>query len=395
MRMSMRELLRISVLSAACLSLNACAKESVESVSTKPNVGLTECVGRSQIELPGEVDFALSNIREMMRVYPATSGSNPEFVFSDGSIAGDSIVFNGYQVTKNVSESDYTTYLDSIVTGWKRFYAEEVSKSDKKSHLLKYPPPEKIGSHSLVKRGPYGATLHTYKGNRIYSIGEGDYSKTRSGKEIAASIVKNFTTREAYETPPETGVCFPFGFMKDDGKGGFAVGVGMRLMDHPDVEVIFSDSHAQPEAANLRDEYKGSLGKVRKFWSFYGPSEGNKLDGTVKHFHDVDLGGYKGIYATATIARPLSTPDRHGYETQEQYATRVKREMTEGKYPLDYGYMAYYKGDPNKPDEPEFMLSVIRTASRAVEAGKTPVTQEELYAMAKRIAASIKRRPIQ
>jgi len=43
----------------------------------------------------------------------------------------------------------------------------------------------------------------------------------------------------------------------------------------------------------------------------------------------------------------------------------------------------------------EFALSVIRTASRAVETGKTPVTREELYAMANKIAASIKRREVQ
>ena len=73
----------------------------------------------------------------------------------------------------------------------------------------------------------------------------------------------------------------------------------------------------------------------------------------------------------------------------------MKREILEGKYRLDYGYMAYYKGDPDKPGEPDLMLSVIRTASRAIEAGKTPVTQEELYAMAKKIAASLKRSEVQ
>lgn len=82
------------------------------------------------------------------------------------------------------------------------------------------------------------------------------------------------------------------------------------------------------------------------------------------------------------------------FETQKQRSTRVKREILEGKYRLDYGYMAYYKGDPDKPGEPDLMLSVIRTASRAIEAGKTPVTQEELYAMAKKIAASLKRREV-
>ena len=406
--------LKVSIVATACLCLNACAKE----VTAPVTVGKIECVGRSQIELPGEVDFALNDIKKMIQSYGGDARN--KFVFSDGSHFYGYITFNNYQVTRIATESEYKKYIDLRIADSKEAYAEALTRSEKKADFPKYSPPEKMGSHSIVFRGPHSARLYTYRDNRIYGIGEEDYSKTRSGKEIAASV-RNFMPRKAYETPTENGFCFPFGFMKVDGRTSYSVSVGMRLVDHPDVEITFRDSYAKTEVGGGT----GSRGNVEYFWSHYGPSDGNLLDGTINNYHDVDLSGYTGQYATATIARPFSTPSIQyhneskeeyaarvqreiaekmyraeadippAFETQKQRSTRVKREIAEGKYQLDYGYMAYYKGDPDKPGEPEFMLSVIRTASRATAVGKTPVTQEELYAMAKKIAASIKRRPIQ
>lgn len=413
---------KVSIVAATCLCLNACAKETTAPVSSR-KVGKIECVGRSQIELPGEVDFALSDIKKMIRGHENADGQ----FFSDGSRFYGHITFNDYLVTRIATESEYKKYIDLRVADAKESYAEALTRSEKKTDFPKYSPPEKMGSRSIVFRGPHSARLYAYRDGRIYGIGEEyDYSKTKTGEEIAATFV-NFMPRKAYETPSEKGFCFPFGFMKDDGKAFYNVSVGMRLIDHPDVEITFHDRPASSEEHDRAEgkEYSGSRGNVQRFWSRYGPSDGNLLDGTINHYHDVDLSGYPGQYATATIGRPFSTPEKLGYdepeeeyaarvkrgivekiyrmaadqppafETPKQRSARVKREILEGKYRLDYGYMAYYKGDPDKPGEPDLMLSVIRTASRAVEAGKTPVTQEELYAMAKKIAASIKRRPVQ
>lgn len=372
MRMNLPYLLRSSVLAVACVSLNACAQEVVPSIPLLK----TECVGRYQLSLPAAVDIAV----HPLRIPSSEDYSSRDPAFADASVASDSgFSYEGVIYVGAVTSLGYFAKFTSGHTS----------------------PPGKNSRVNFFKNGfkidwPRGSSAYLYRESRIYgfeSNGQDNQSLYKSHREY---FLANFFPRPVFKLPVQQGICFPYGFIKDDGSKPHYVSVAMRLLDHPDVEIVFMEANAQKESPDRLSEYKGSRGHVQNFWSFYEPSQGNKLDGTINHYHDVSLGGFPGKYATATIARPLDSADTTGdRENQEQYSTRIKREMAEGKYPLDYGYMAYYKGDPNKPGEPDLKLSVIRTASRAIKAGKTPVTQEELYEMAKKIAASVKRRPIQ
>ena len=94
--------LRVGILATACLCLNACAKE----VTIPVAVGKIECVGRSQIELPGEVDFALSDIKKMIQGHQNAGGN----LFSDWDHFYGRITFNDYFVTRIATESEYKKY---------------------------------------------------------------------------------------------------------------------------------------------------------------------------------------------------------------------------------------------------------------------------------------------
>jgi len=391
MSLKIHLLLRVSLLATACLCLNACAKEQ----NAVTDEWKTECVGRVQMDLPDRVEFALGfDLKQTKK----KEGAGARGYFKNGDGTGEigySINEASISVSREGNNSDFLRHKQSFI--------KERQEDQKKKNGLLDPPPvisntRKIElPNAFAWSWPNYVDAHLFRADRVFIVRVSKYKEEAAFSEARLQyFLANFSPRAIFELPTQQGICFPYGFIKDDGGKPHYVSVAMRLLDHPDVEIVFQETNADKESPDRLSEYKGSRGHVQNFWSFYKPSQGNKLDGTINHYHDVDLGGFTGIYATATIARPIDPADTTGYrENQEQYSTRVKREMAEGKYPLDYGYMAYYKGDPNKPGEPDLKLSVIRTASRATKVGKTPVTQEELYGMAKKIAASIKRRPMQ
>jgi hypothetical protein len=385
----MKKLVCISFLLASLLSLSACA----ENISV-PNDWKHECAGRYEFKLPGPIDLALSNID---RLIPRYKDWTPAFKFSDESEAnyGDLINFNRGYVTKEINFSIFEKYQKNIISNWKMFNDRAIAKGDR-TYSEKFPLPTTLDQNTLISIGVNGATVDFFKDERIFSIGETDSSKVLSGRKIADSLIERFSSRKINQIPSGNGICVPFGFIKDDGSKYRNVGVAMRLIDHPDVEIFFKDTNATTDSADKAPQFKGSRGEVEFFWSYYGPSFGNQLQGTLSHYHDVKLGEYTGKYAFATIARSTD-PKEQRYkdgESESTYKARIKQEIADGKRPLDYGFMAYYKGDPTKSNEPDLMLYVIRTASRAVAAGKQPVSEEELKLMALQIAASVKRRPI-
>jgi hypothetical protein len=385
----MKKLVCISFLLASLLSLSACA----ENISV-PNDWKHECAGRYEFKLPGPIDLALSNID---RLIPRYKDWTPAFKFSDESEAnyGDLINFNRGYVTKEINFSIFEKYQKNIISNWKMFNDRAIAKGDR-TYSEKFPLPTTLDQNTLISIGVNGATVDFFKDERIFSIGETDSSKVLSGRKIADSLIERFSSRKINQIPSGNGICVPFGFIKDDGSKYRNVGVAMRLIDHPDVEIFFKDTNATTDSADKAPQFKGSRGEVEFFWSYYGPSFGNQLQGTLSHYHDVKLGEYTGKYAFATIARSTD-PKEQRYkdgESESTYKARIKQEIADGKRPLDYGFMAYYKGDPTKSNEPDLMLYVIRTASRAVAAGKQPVSEEELKLMALQIAASVKRRPV-
>jgi hypothetical protein len=306
------------------------------------------------------------------------------------------------------SNGDYVAYSDFYFNGmlmvsppfdlaeYQKYKAMHFEMKKKPATLIYAPHTSGLGFN---RDDPYRVASTVYRDGRVYQVDigmvKGASQENRATDEARRdSFAKNLVTRKTFEIPGPNDVCIPFAYIKDDGKKFRMVGVAMRLLDHPDVEIFFKDMDARNQEPTVASQFRGSRGQVEYFWSYYGPTLGTKLDGVLDHYHHIKLGDYTGQYAFASIARPI--PGNDGYEerdeTDSQRKSRVTKEMNEGKVPVDYGFMAYYQGDETKANEPNLMLYVIRTASRAVAAGKQPVTEAELKTMAMQIAASIKRR---
>jgi hypothetical protein len=365
----------------AVLPLASCADDKAVPAAWK-----TECIGRYTIGLPSEVEVAL----------------HPTENFSRGGRAKES----AHQFNDGVYNINASVYVDGTIEISKKINTDLIEKY--KLATLKLRNERLEVKRNLAADGKSintdwsrGAAVSIFENNRLYIFDSVTNGKSKDDLIEAQKrrniFIKNLSSRALFEVPEKMGLCIPYAFVKDKGDMYRDISVAMRLVDHPDVEIFFKDGNATKGKENTAPEFKGSRGEVEFFWSYYGPSVGNQLQGTLNHYHDIKLGGYTGKYAFATIARsnqPNEPRSKDG-ETVDDYKARVKKEIAEDKRPLDYGFMAYYKGDPSKTDEPDLMLYVIRTASRAVAAGKQPVSEDELKLMALQIAASVKRRPVE
>jgi hypothetical protein len=375
----------------ALVSLTGCAQE----VSV-PNSWKSDCIGRYQLSVPNSFETALSF--ELKKTQSVSNSETKGDFFKNGD-STDRTVFSVDAASLSIShsgdEKDFEAYKRS-------YFEQRKDESIKKSGI--YAPSPVTGSEMKIDSSKaFGwssanrLSVFLFKQNRVFAAHVSKYKKEALGADSKMNyFLNNFIERTDFDLPSTKGICVPFGFIKDDGSKYRNVGVAMRLIDHPDVEIFFKDTNATTDSADKAPQFKGSRGEVEFFWSYYGPSFGNQLQGTLSHYHDVKLGEYTGKYAFATIARSTD-PKEQRYkdgESESTYKARIKQEIADGKRPLDYGFMAAYKGDPTKNDEPDLMLYVIRTASRAVAAGKQPVSEEELKLMALQIAASVKRRPI-
>jgi hypothetical protein len=349
-----------------------------------------ECVGRFQLSLPGDVEVAVTS---MKAIYHEVNASSSGVAFNNGNGIGRSRFYPGgsVDVSKVITFSEF-----------EKFKKEFTSIKNEKVSLSSTIDKDGMG---FKHDWSMGAAIWVYRADRIYAYEKRavlpGIDELDKAKKQVNEFPANFKTRSLFELPKDAGICFPYGFVKDDTNRYRDVGVAMRLLDHPDIEIFFQDRDAAREDANRAPQFRGSRGNVENFWSLYGPTRGNKLEGSLNRYHDIKLAGFTGQYAFATIARPLDSDPTEAVIDESGHQERMKKELADAQRSLDYGFMAYYKGDPEKnigaPDEkrdPDLMLYVIRTASRAVAAGKQPVSEEELKKMALQIAASVKRRKV-
>ena len=215
MRMNLPSLLRSSVLAAACVCLNACAQEMVPSIPLLK----TECVGRYQLSLPGAVDTAVHPLK-----IPSSEDYSPRGpAFADASVAGDSgFSYEGVIYVGTVTSLGY----------FAKFTAKHTSPPGKNSRVAFF-------KDGFKSDWPFGSDAYLYKDGRIYgfeSTGQDNQSLYKSHREY---FLANFSPRPDFKLPAQQGICFPYGFIKDDGSKPHYVSVAMRLLDNPDVEIVF------------------------------------------------------------------------------------------------------------------------------------------------------------
>ncbi|WP_462402776.1 hypothetical protein [Pseudomonas sp. Marseille-QA0332] len=82
-----------------------------------------------------------------------------------------------------------------------------------------------------------------WRNNRVYYFFMDKPAKNST--ERIKDLIARFEPRELYQVPKGPGVCFPYGFIHDDGKTGFSIKNSLRLASTPNV--IMSMIHASPD----------------------------------------------------------------------------------------------------------------------------------------------------
>jgi hypothetical protein len=347
---------RIVATVAGLLAASVCANSVAVEV---PKGWKTECVGRYQISVPGDVESALVDIRALLEPKPIDP-----FRFSDGGKAPYStLIYQGeIFVSGDVKESDVVKLrkdVGSRISSLKKELREEGDTAAANQTVwvpLNTP-------NAFAWRVEAAVHLFLARGGRLFNLKLSGYpEETKNNLQRMQSVLHSLRPRPVYDLPTQQGVCIPYGFIADDGTPGRRIGVTMRLKDHPDVEIFFQDETASKPQENRANR---NAEEEIKFFLMYRYRDFAKLvELDFPGFRSIELAGQEGKAAVADITRHDGSKD--------------------------YGYMAYVKGNADaKTEAPNLMLYVIRTAARAKG---EPISKSELKDMAHKIAASIKRR---
>jgi len=185
-----------------------------------------------------------------------------------------------------------------------------------------------------------------------------------SNKPEIPSLLKHFQSRELYEVPTEQGFCIPYGFIAgDSGHEPRNMAVTYRLKNHPDVTIFFQDLGMKPKAGKEDDMNEKDYVTWLWNWQYQWSAVSKKL--ITPKWRTIEMDGRKGV------------------------GTFVKSVYKDGS--LNYGYVAYVKGDRSARNlTPDLLLYVMQDSRQAKE--NPPMDKDELEKMAERITSSIRKR---
>jgi len=380
-----------------------------------------ECVGYYQLELPDNLEVALYPVEDVVN-----PGKQPE---SDGGIktrlyASPKITFGKTvsiqdkdSVQAQFTEFYYGQYKLGISSqartpidwlAYKRKVAAdmdfrvEVARQYEERNFKSFDEPvtpkiEFNRKHDyLIKDYPDAFTLyvnrtyslyinedeHLYHFWRKYQKDTGDKSQTvekqlRDSEPEILSLLNRFRPRKLYEVPKEQGFCLPYGFIAgDSGHEPRNMGVTYRLKEHPDVTIFFQDFGMNGEMS--RD--KGSMKEaVTHMWNNRYLMGAKKKELLSPKWKNIKMDNREGM-ATFVKATYSNVP-----------VYDYKGHVTEHLNYIDYGYLAYIRGDKeNRNEVPDLLLYVSQNTKQLN--GKPPMGKDELKKLAEHIASSVKRR---
>jgi len=350
----------------------------------------TECVGYFQISLPGEVEIGV------VQNDPDPSKGTHNLQNRGNQFFADSIYLDGsIRTSPLLREISFSRIKDEKPKEVEKL--RKMAASSSPFEFLEYKTDKNVISYFIQGKRRFSASVFIYQSERIYffrtkedepPVAEAE-AKVRSNQ---AYFLQNFRARALYEVPQEKGFCMPYGFVKDDGPQKRSMGTIMRLNDHPDVRILFRDQSASLMESYSREENATVEQELRAFWERANWGGVNYQALGFRKFPSVQIGGYKGQSTFVEITRPTRS-SKEQCSWDDQYFSKAEKQAA-GCLPqtLDYGYIAYVKGDPDaKEDTPNLLLYVMQNSEDAPD-GKPTIGKDELRKMADTIAASIKRR---
>ncbi|WP_239419793.1 T6SS immunity protein Tli4 family protein [Pseudomonas saudimassiliensis] len=156
---------------------------------------------------------------------------------------------------------------------------DQASRAVPIQHDLGIPDAYFLGGQS------YPTTGYLYRNQRVYFFAMNKPDKHSA--ERFKDVVSRFRPRDLYEVPEGPGICFPYGFIADDGKTAYAIKNSLRFTSTPNVIFTLVAASAndpwqtQPTMGTYDTDYRpGYDGTKWKLTRFIEPSYiGDRLAG--------------------------------------------------------------------------------------------------------------------
>jgi hypothetical protein len=347
------------LLLGASVPLTSCSAQAI------PGNWQTDCVGRVQISMPELADVAAVTPASIDAV--VNSSAYAKSYFEDGQVAHYSRVsyFGRVDATGPLSDQEIAALRSKLAketTQTERHQLKRKSAGEKAA-FAKLPTFEKegvvwdfgdtISGRLFVARQYYAWGISAEPERRPYLL------------STYKSLLGGLIPRKNFTTPTGAGVCIPHFFVSDDGLVARQISTSYRLRSHPDVMIVMEDASAGGILAFQNPDKFTAQSKTNFFWTQR----------------------YQG-----TLTRRSLSNDTIPFAGQKGLETRLKLGREDGSE--DYGYSVFTRGDPTaKQDTPDLMLVVMRNAADAKAKGRTPISEDEFFKLAKSVAASVKARP--
>lgn len=231
---------RRTLMWATCMSVVSIFAHGREA----PAVEKMECAGQFKFALPGPVEFALTQREAFL-----DCNGQDYIAFADESMPREAAfaLSRKVDISRETSREDFTTL---------RAEALAMTQKDKKDLIRKgkndiadlIKPFELGGPDAFAWSSAAGVEVFFYKGGHIYRFNAHSDGTQKDEGARAKEFFANMKARKMFEVPSEKGICYPYSFLKTDKPLEYTAGVGMRLTEHPEVEILVRDS--EPLAPN-------------------------------------------------------------------------------------------------------------------------------------------------
>ncbi len=329
----------------------------------------SDCVGRMQIGLPGDVEVAAFGDKDFQNYAPGDRSEK----FPDGQRAfTSSLSFMGLiAVSHPVDDVARKRFLEIA----KRTETNEAKKLKERGGIsvLHYPATFEVLSTAKQKAlawrigSSYSAYIEVGASGLWWGV-DSSPDQLPALEEYYQTLIEGVSARSLYTVPADPGVCLPYVFIRDDGKHDRKINATYRLREHPDITIWFEDQGAERAEKGRNPDRYSATGRSDFFWM-------QRYSGGRFALRSLWGDIYKNVSLTAG----------NGVES---FVAMKRADGTE-----DYGYLLAIRGDPDaKEDRPDLMMYVIRDAANARSKGIEPASQEQILGIGRAVAASIRHR---
>ncbi len=329
----------------------------------------SDCVGRMQIGLPGDVEVAAFGDKDFQNYAPGDRSEK----FPDGQRAfTSSLSFMGLiAVSHPVDDVARKRFLEIA----KRTETNEAKKLKERGGIsvLHYPATFEVLSTAKQKAlawrigSSYSAYIEVGASGLWWGV-DSSPDQLPALEEYYQTLIEGVSARSLYTVPADPGVCLPYVFIRDDGKHDRKINATYRLREHPDITIWFEDQGAERAEKGRNPDRYSATGRSDFFWM-------QRYSGGRFALRSLWGDTYKKVSLTAG----------NGVES---FVAMKRADGTE-----DYGYLLAIRGDPDaKEDRPDLMMYVIRDAANARSKGIEPASQEQILGIGRAVAASIRHR---